>query len=56
MLSRPRLCLRRMSENYPYGNASLASIYDTQAFLKNKLLPLSFFKAKTILIANTASN
>ena len=41
---------------YPYGNKSLASIYDTQAFLKDALVPLSKFRAKAILIGNTASN
>ena len=45
-----------LSENYPFGNKSLASIYDTGAFLMDKLLPLSQFKAKAILIGNTASN
>jgi len=45
-----------VSKYYPYGNSSLASIYHTAGFLKNKLLPLDTFKAKAILIANTASN
>jgi hypothetical protein len=46
----------RVSFNYPYGNRSLDSIYDTQGFLAGKLLPLSDFKAKAILVGNTASN
>ena len=45
-----------MPNYYPYGNSSLATIYDTQAFMKDELLPLSQFKAKAILIGNTASN
>ena len=46
----------KMSQLYPYGNASLATIYDTQAYMHDKLVPLSQFKAKAILIGNTASN
>jgi glutathione peroxidase len=46
----------KLSQFYPYGNNSLASIYDTQAYMKDKLIPLSQYKAKAILIGNTASN
>ena len=46
----------KMSQYYPYGNTSLATIYDTQAYMNDKLIPLSQFKAKAILIGNTASN
>ena len=41
---------------YPYGNASLASVYDTHAFLRDQLVPLSSYKAKALMIGNTASN
>jgi len=45
-----------MSAYYPFGNESLASIYDTEAYLHDALVPLSQFRAKAILIGNTASN
>jgi hypothetical protein len=41
---------------YPYGNKSLDSIYDTSAFMNDNLIKLKGYRAKAILIGNTASN
>ena len=45
-----------VSTYYPYGNNSLASIYDTEAYMHDALVPLTRFRSKAILIGNTASN
>ena len=45
-----------ISTYYPYENASLASVWDTNAFLHGKLIDLSKFKTKVAMVINTASN
>uniref|UniRef100_A0A7S4I832 Uncharacterized protein n=1 Tax=Prymnesium polylepis TaxID=72548 RepID=A0A7S4I832_9EUKA len=41
---------------YPWFNYSLASVFDTRAYLGGEVVPLSQFRAKAVMVANTASN
>jgi len=41
---------------YPWFNYSLASVFDTRAYLGGEVVPLSQFRGKAVMIANTASN
>jgi len=46
-----------LSKYYPWGNATLASVFDTRAYLSGAVVPLSRFRgAKVTMVANTASN
>ena len=48
---------KTLSMNYPYANASLASVFDSQAWVRDQLVSLrQFSQAKVTMVANTASN